>query len=102
MARVLLLALALAGLSLSADGQTADAGYENALSPSLAGVAKAMHATIRRNLAEAAENMHGRGVCLSADASGAHVRSARWPCHQCQLLLLLASNWREATINKQL
>jgi uncharacterized damage-inducible protein DinB len=37
--------------------QTTDAGYANALSPSLASVAKTMHATIRRNLAEAAENM---------------------------------------------
>jgi uncharacterized damage-inducible protein DinB len=37
--------------------QTTDAGYADALSPSLASVAKAMHATIRRNLAEAAANM---------------------------------------------
>ena len=37
--------------------QTTDAGYAEALSPSLAGVAKAMHASIRRNLAEAAAAM---------------------------------------------
>ena len=37
--------------------QTTDAGFDQALSPSLASVAKAMHATIRRNLAEAAEAM---------------------------------------------
>jgi uncharacterized damage-inducible protein DinB len=57
MARVLLLTFSLVCLSLSAEGQTTDAGYEHALSPSLAGVSKAMHATIRRNLAEAAESM---------------------------------------------
>ena len=57
MARVLLFTLSMACLSLSADGQTTGAGYEHALSPSLAGVSKAMHATIRRNLAEAAESM---------------------------------------------
>ena len=33
------------------------AGFREALSTSLAGVAKSMHATIRRNLAEAAESM---------------------------------------------
>src|SRR5437867_12214574 len=57
MARVLVLTHSLAWISLSAEAQTTDAGYENALSPSLANVAKAMHATIRRNLAEAAESM---------------------------------------------
>jgi uncharacterized damage-inducible protein DinB len=45
-----------AGLS-TASAQTTGAGYADALSPSLAGVAKAMHATIRRDLAEAAESM---------------------------------------------
>src|SRR4249920_3156198 len=44
-------------LSVSAAAQTTDAGYEEALSPSLASVAKAMHATIRRNLEEAAVSM---------------------------------------------
>jgi uncharacterized damage-inducible protein DinB len=37
--------------------QTTGAGFGAALSPSLASVAKAMHATIRRDLAEAAESM---------------------------------------------
>jgi uncharacterized damage-inducible protein DinB len=37
--------------------QTTGAGYADALSPSLASVAKAMHATIRRDLAEAAARM---------------------------------------------
>jgi uncharacterized damage-inducible protein DinB len=37
--------------------QTTDAGFNEALSPSMAAVVKAMHATIRRNLAEAAQSM---------------------------------------------
>jgi hypothetical protein len=37
--------------------QTTDAGADRSLSPSLAAVAKTMHATIRRNIAEAAERM---------------------------------------------
>jgi uncharacterized damage-inducible protein DinB len=41
----------------AASAQTTDAGYPDELSPSLAGSTKAMHAMIRRNLAEAAENM---------------------------------------------
>jgi uncharacterized damage-inducible protein DinB len=40
-----------------ASAQTTGAGYGNALSPSLASVAKAMEATIRQNLADAAEEM---------------------------------------------
>jgi uncharacterized damage-inducible protein DinB len=51
----ILLCLGCAPLPLVA--QTTDAGYAEALSPSLASVAKAMNATIRRNLAEAAEAM---------------------------------------------
>jgi uncharacterized damage-inducible protein DinB len=57
MARMVALTLFVVFASQSANGQTTDAGYENALSPSLANVAKAMHAAIRRNLAEAAEAM---------------------------------------------
>jgi uncharacterized damage-inducible protein DinB len=37
--------------------QTTDGGFAEALSPSMAAVAKSMHATIRRDLADAAENM---------------------------------------------
>jgi uncharacterized damage-inducible protein DinB len=56
--RRLLLAWILVSATLPlASAQTTDAGYSEALSPSLARVAKAMHATIRRNLAEAAESM---------------------------------------------
>ena len=40
-----------------AAAQTSDGGYWEALSPSNAAIAKTMHATIRRNLAEAAERM---------------------------------------------
>jgi uncharacterized damage-inducible protein DinB len=44
-------------MTLPAFAQTTDVGYADELSPSLAGSANAMHAAIRRNLAEAAENM---------------------------------------------
>ena len=47
----------LAGAAVPGSAQTTDAGYADALSTSMAGVAKAMHATVRRNLAEAAEAM---------------------------------------------
>ncbi len=40
-----------------AAAQTTGAGYADTLSPSLASVAQKMHATIRRDLAEAAESM---------------------------------------------
>jgi uncharacterized damage-inducible protein DinB len=54
----IILAFIFACVSLPAAwAQTTGAGYDTSLSPSLAGVAKAMHATIRRNLAEAAEEM---------------------------------------------
>jgi len=43
-------------ISSAASAQTTGAGYE-ALTPSLAAVAKTMHGTIRRNLAEAAQAM---------------------------------------------
>ena len=43
--------------ALPAAAQTSDGNFTDALSPSLAASAKAMHATIRRNLAEAAESM---------------------------------------------
>ena len=58
MLRLLMLAFVFAYVTLpAASAQTTDAGYPDELSPSLAGSAKAMHAMIRRNLAEAAENM---------------------------------------------
>ena len=58
MRRSVLVVLALGwSSSTAAFGQTTGAGYADALSPSLANVAHAMHATIRRDLAEAAEGM---------------------------------------------
>jgi uncharacterized damage-inducible protein DinB len=58
MLRLLILAFVFAYVTVpAASAQTTDAGYFDELSPSLAGSAKAMHAMIRRNLAEAAENM---------------------------------------------
>lgn len=57
MRRILILAFIFASVTLPrAFAQTTGAGYE-ALSPSLASVAKTMNATIRRNLADAAEEM---------------------------------------------
>jgi uncharacterized damage-inducible protein DinB len=57
MARTLSLLLCLVFLSFPAAAQTTDGGFDQALSPSMAAVVKSMHATIRRNLAEAAESM---------------------------------------------
>jgi hypothetical protein len=57
MKRSILLVFMLASVAVPAAAQTTDAGFWDALSPSLAKVAKVMHSTIRRNLAEAAENM---------------------------------------------
>jgi uncharacterized damage-inducible protein DinB len=58
MLRLLMLGCVFAFVTLPAtSAQTTDAGYADELSPSLAGGIKAMHAAIRRNLAEAAENM---------------------------------------------
>src|SRR5713101_9628032 len=57
MVRVLALSLCLACASVSATALTTDGGFAEALSPSMAAVVKSMHATIRRNVAEAAESM---------------------------------------------
>ena len=58
MLRLFALAFVFAYVTLpAASAQTTDAGYPDELSPSLASSTKAMHAMIRRNLAEAAENM---------------------------------------------
>ena len=57
MLRGLALSLCLSCVSLTATAQTTDGGFEDALSLSMAAVVKSMHATIRRNLAEAAESM---------------------------------------------
>src|SRR5690242_8999546 len=45
----------------TAVAQTSDAGVDQTLSMSMAATARAMHASIRRNLAEAAESMPAEG-----------------------------------------
>ena len=58
MLRLLGLVLVFAYVTLPvASAQTTDSGYPDELSPSLAASAKAMHAMIHRDIAEAAENM---------------------------------------------
>src|SRR3954452_17313328 len=57
MPRVLTVAVCLLCTALPAAAQTTDGGYVEALSGSMAAVAKSMHMTIRRNLAEAARTM---------------------------------------------
>ena len=53
----MLVGLFLICFSVPVPAQTSDGGFCEALSPSMASVLKSMHATIRRNLAEAAESM---------------------------------------------
>ena len=55
--RVLALVLAASCWPASAVAQTTDGGFAEQLSPSMAATAKSLHATIRRNLAEAAAAM---------------------------------------------
>ncbi len=57
MLRKVILFTSLVCLPALAAAQTSDAGFNDALSPSMAAVVKAMHATIRQNLADAAAQM---------------------------------------------
>jgi uncharacterized damage-inducible protein DinB len=57
MRRIFALSLLLTCLAKPAVAQTTDGGFNEALSTSMAASVKAMHATIRRNLAEAAAGM---------------------------------------------
>lgn len=57
MRQILTVAITVHALCGAAAAQTSDGGFDKALSSSLAASVKAMHATIRRNLAEAAEAM---------------------------------------------
>jgi uncharacterized damage-inducible protein DinB len=57
MRQALAVAIAIDMLCAAAYAQTSDGGFDKALSPSLAATAKAMHATIRRDVAEAADAM---------------------------------------------
>lgn len=55
--RLILSAMFVAVVSAPASAQTSDGGFDQALSTSLAASARAMYATIRRDLADAAEAM---------------------------------------------
>ena len=55
MRHALAVAIAIYASSATASAQTSDGGFDKALSSSLAATAKAMHATIRRDIAEAAD-----------------------------------------------
>lgn len=57
MLRKLLFSISLIGVTSPVAAQTSDGGFGEVASPSMAAVVKGMHATIRRNLAEAAESM---------------------------------------------
>jgi uncharacterized damage-inducible protein DinB len=57
MRQTLAVGLTMHMLCAAAHAQTSDGGFDKALSPSLAATAKAMHETIRRNIAEAADAM---------------------------------------------
>jgi uncharacterized damage-inducible protein DinB len=57
MIRAVALLLSLVCMTAAAAAQTTDGGFDQALSMSLASMAKSMHATIRRDLLEAAEKM---------------------------------------------
>ena len=57
MTRLLITSLLTLTTVTAADAQTTDGGFNEALSTSMASVVKAMHATIRRDLADAAELM---------------------------------------------
>jgi hypothetical protein len=54
---VTLVSAAVVCAAMPSAAQTTDAGFWDALSPSMAAVTKTMHGTIRRNLAEAASAM---------------------------------------------
>ena len=66
MLRRAMILLFFACIAAPAAAQTSDGGYWEALSPSMAAVAKTMHATIRRDLAEAAESMPAEDFAFKA------------------------------------
>ena len=68
MVRSLLCLLCLLSLPLSAAAQTSDAGFNEALSGSIASGVKNMHATIRQNLADAAQSMPAEDYAFKATA----------------------------------
>lgn len=101
MRRQILTALCLLGMAHTAAAQTTDAGFAEALSPSMAAVVKNMHATIRRNIAEAAEAMPAAD-CLQGHATSQKLRSIDRPRGQREFLLLFASAWRGDADDDQL
>ena len=68
MNRSILVVFILAGATRPVFAQTSDAAFWTALSPSMAKVAKTMHSTIRRNLADAAEVMPASDYSFKPDA----------------------------------
>ena len=66
MLRRALLPLCLLALPTLSSAQTTDAGFNEALSGSMASVVKAMHATIRQNLADAAQSMPAEAYSFKA------------------------------------
>jgi len=66
MLRRAIIAFVLTCVAAPVAAQTSDGGYWDALSPSMAAVAKTMHATIRRDLAEAAESMPAEDFAFKA------------------------------------
>ena len=64
--RLLVLSLLVGCLPLPAGAQTTGAFFTDALSPSMAAIVKAMHATIRRDLAEAAASMPAEEYAFKA------------------------------------
>ena len=79
MLRKTVLLLCLVFVPLPASAQTTDAGFNEALSPSMAAVVKAMHATIRRNLAEAAQQMPAEDYSFKATPEVRSVRRVARP-----------------------
>ena len=68
MKRAILAVFLVANATQLATAQTSDAAFWTALSPSMAKVAKTMHSTIRRNLADAAELMPASDYSFKPDA----------------------------------
>ena len=75
MRQILVIAIAIHALCTAAYAQTSDGGFDKALSPSLAATAKAMHATIRRDIAEAATTMPAEASASSQRRRSAAARS---------------------------
>lgn len=83
--RVILAVLCGLCVSATANAQTSDGGFDKALSTSMASTAKAMHATIRRDLADAAEAMPAADYAYKPQADArsfaaliGHVASANY------------------------